>query len=233
MSVDTAPIRARPYLGKMRMFGAVVNMSSVDRAYGLLLVLWFAFSGTLRRFANDAFHELLIVGSAASLIGGATFSLVWRNGPTPIRIAFLLATLILALVEVNGFVTVFDNNDKLEVSLLVTEAVVAAAFVVIACISMGWVGPLASRTWFAASVVTYPFYFIRQDIGYLAFNTRYDRINTDVLVWGTLGLMLAVSYCIVHLVDRPLRPLLSRAKQRLLQRHAHALRRRPTWMDRK
>jgi peptidoglycan/LPS O-acetylase OafA/YrhL len=71
-------------------------------------------------------------------------------------------------------------------------------------------GRVGHWRWVALGALTYPLYLLHQNIGYMIFNAAYPRVSAHLLFWGTIALMLALSYAVHATIERPLaRPLKS------------------------
>jgi len=72
------------------------------------------------------------------------------------------------------------------------------------------------RPWFLAlGALTYPLYLMHQLIGYQWFNLMRDRMNHELLLWGTIALMLGASWLVHRNIEQTMRPLLKRKLENL------------------
>jgi peptidoglycan/LPS O-acetylase OafA/YrhL len=83
-------------------------------------------------------------------------------------------------------------------------------FVVMALIAVRRTGRFGQIRWTVAGEVTYPLYLLHQIIGFAVFNVTYPSISPHVLLWTTIGVMLALSYAVHVGVERTLSPPLRR-----------------------
>ena len=100
-------------------------------------------------------------------------------------------------------------------------------------------GRWAHRRWLTAGALTYPLYLIHQNIGFMIFNAAYPAINTHVLFWGTVLLMLGTAYAVHVLIERRFSPALTRLAREHLGRTGERSRpparlpcgQAPSWRD--
>ena len=65
-------------------------------------------------------------------------------------------------------------------------------------------GVIGRSTWVTVGALTYPLYLLHQNIGYMIFNLGYPALNPHLLMWGTVALMLGLSYAVHAWVEVPL-----------------------------
>jgi hypothetical protein len=59
-------------------------------------------------------------------------------------------------------------------------------------------------------MLTYPLYLVHENTGFVIFNSLYPAVNAHVLLWATLGVMLATAYTVHVLIERRFSPPMKR-----------------------
>lgn len=182
----------------------------IHQAQGFLL-LWLGASVLLEVFPVYALRFVLITDYAAYFIGGAMCFLVWSGGATPLRMAAIAASLLLALHGAIGGVEQFERHYATRMNRLVIAGTVTVYFAVMLLVATRRVGILGRRRWLVAGALTYPLYLIHQNVGFMVFNLAYPGIDPHLLFWGTVVLMLGVAHAVHVLIERRGSPALKRA----------------------
>lgn len=181
----------------------------IHQAQGFLL-LWLGATVLLQLFPVYALRFLLITDYAAYFIGGAMCFLVWSRGATPLRMAAIAVSLLLALHGAIGGVEQFERHYGTRMNRLVIAGIVTAYFTVMLLVATRRTGVLGGRRWLVAGALTYPLYLIHQNVGFMVFNLAYPAIDPHLLFWGTVVLMLGIAYAVHVLIERPGTPVLKR-----------------------
>lgn len=151
---------------------------------------------------------MLIAPYAAYFIAGATCYLIRTQGINAARGGLLTASWLLALYQFTRAVGWFERRFHTDFSTFVVAAIITAFFLMMLAVATRRTGRFAHWRWVALGSLTYPLYLLHQNIGYMVFNAIYPQVNAHLLFWGTIALMLVMSYAVHATVERPLsRPL--------------------------
>jgi peptidoglycan/LPS O-acetylase OafA/YrhL len=105
----------------------------------------------------------------------------------------------------------------------IVAGIITACFAIMLAVACQWTGALGRVRWVMLGSVTYPLYLLHQNIGFAIFNAYYPNINAHLLLWGTIALMLLVSYAIHRWIEKPMGNLLKGAVDRGFHRAARML----------
>lgn len=75
--------------------------------------------------------------------------------------------------------------------------------------------PLRRPQFLVFGALTYPLYLMHQLIGYQWLNVMHDKVDHELLLWGTIFLMLLLSWLVYRFVERPMRSVLKRGLENL------------------
>jgi peptidoglycan/LPS O-acetylase OafA/YrhL len=89
---------------------------------------------------------------------------------------------------------------------------ITLAYAVLLAVALGRTDRLNWRWLAAAGALTYPFYLLHPRIGYSVMRTVHERTGWPawLLITATVILLLAVSWLVYRLVERPLSPWMRR-----------------------
>lgn len=160
-----------------------------------------------------ALKGLLIVEYSAYFIAGAMLFLIWSRGLSALRATVVLGAWLFGLYEARLSTLVYEANFQTEVSMLFVFILITSFFVIMGLIAAKKTGWIGQRNWMTVRALTYPLYLIHQVIGYIIINFAYPTINRHVVMWGSISLMIAISYLISVHIEQRFAPYL---KQRLL-----------------
>ena len=192
------------------------------------LVCWLAASIALEIAPHWRLNYLFVVDYSAFFIAGATFYLVWSKGLDIAKAGILLASWGLAVYESLGRLPRFEQQFHGDLGAVVVAAIVTAFFAVMWLVSLRSTGFFGRKNWLAVGAVTYPLYLLHENIGFIIFNNAYPAINAHVLLWGTVALMIALSYGVHVWVERQYSPILKDALNRSIDRLARIAGRTPS-----
>lgn len=147
---------------------------------------------------------LLITNYASYFVAGASCYLIWSKGASLTRFAILTASWVMAIFQSGPSLREFENYYKTGLSGGVVTGILTGFYVVMLIVSLRRTGALARYRWPLAGAVSYPLYLLHQNIGYLVFNRLYPAFNPHLLLWGTIGLIIAAAYAVHALVERRL-----------------------------
>jgi peptidoglycan/LPS O-acetylase OafA/YrhL len=223
------------YLVNMTMLGEFLGVPAVDGVYWSLaiefkfyalvavvlalgrvhqaqafLVLWLIATALLIELPIGILRSVLLTDYASYFIAGAMSFLVWSQGMTPLRLGVILAAWPIALYQAVGVIPRFEEHYRSHLNGYAVSGIVTAFFVVMLLVATRRTGYWGRRRWLTIGALTYPLYLLHQNIGYLAFNAGYASLNTHLLLWGTVALMLAAAYAVHVLIERRIAALLKR-----------------------
>lgn len=238
----------KQYLVNMTMLSGFVGVPSIDGVYWSLfvelqfyalvamlllvgrihqaqgfLLLWLGATLLLELVPVYALRFVLITDYAAYFIAGAMCFLVWSGGATPLRMAAIAVSLLLALHGALGGVAEFERHYGTDMNRFAVAGIVTGYFAVMLLVATRRAGALGRRRWLVAGALTYPLYLIHQNLGYMLFNLAHPAIDPHLLFWGTVVLMLGIAYAVHVLVERPGSPALKRLASRAIDAAAGRL----------
>jgi peptidoglycan/LPS O-acetylase OafA/YrhL len=200
----------------------VLILGQIKRSQSLL-ALWLGVSMLLQLFPIGRLNFLLVVEYSAYFIAGATCFLIWSRGFSKTRGLILLGAWGLALVQANDRLEAFRSHYQVAMNGAIVAGIVTICFAIMLAVACQWTGALGKVRWVVLGAVTYPLYLLHQNIGFAIFNACYPNVNSHLLLWGTIALMLVVSYAIHRWVEKPLGNLLKGLVDRGFHRAARML----------
>lgn len=204
------------------LVAALLLIGRIHQAQGFLL-LWLAATVALKVVPIDALRFLLIADYSPYFIAGAMSFLIWSNGMTLVRMAAIFISLMLALHGALSGVAQFESHYATQMNQSVIAGIITAFFVAMLLIATRRIGFLGRRRWLIAGALTYPLYLIHQNLGFMLFNIAYPAINVHLLFWGTITLMLGISYAVHVLIERRYSPTLKRMANHAIDGSAQLL----------
>lgn len=233
------------YLVNMTMLSGFVGVPSIDGVYWSLfielqfyamvalvlvlgrihqattfLVLWLLATVALEIVPIGRLRFVFITDYAAYFIGGAMAFLVWSRGLSTLRVAVFIACLLIALHQSLDGIPAFEKQYATSMSPWVVGGIIVSFFAAMMAVALRRTGSFGRRRWLVAGAMTYPLYLIHQNVGFMIFNAAYPAINRHVLFWGTVLLMLAISYAVHVLIERRFSPRLKLFVERAWDRAA-------------
>jgi peptidoglycan/LPS O-acetylase OafA/YrhL len=203
---------------EMRFYALVSLVLVVGRIRQaqVFLALWLAAAIVLVALDIDKFRTFLIVDHAAFFIAGATFYLVWAQGPTPGRAVMIAVSWVLALYRTMHGLPSLEQHYHAAMSSLVVAGEITSFFVVMLLVALRRTGPVGRRSWLTAGALTYPLYLLHEYIGFMAFNRLYPALSPHVLLWGAVAGALLAAHGVHVLVEKPYARTLKDAVNRVL-----------------
>jgi peptidoglycan/LPS O-acetylase OafA/YrhL len=168
------------------------------------LVFWLLISATAELLAFEKLRSILITDYAAYFIAGATFYIIWAKGITKTRVFLLAGALALANYTAIVWAELLESKYATEYNPLIVCSVIGLFFITFILIATNKTGVIATYNWTALGALTYPLYLLHQMIGFMIFNIAYPAVNSHILLWGTIALMLGASYAINKLIEIPM-----------------------------
>ncbi|WMN15643.1 acyltransferase [Pseudomonas piscis] len=219
----------RQYLSNMTMFSGFMHQPSIDGAYwsifteirfylliSVILILkkmkqaeyfmlaWLLYTAKTFIVGTDKLSTPLISEYAVYFIAGASLYLVRDSGLTKLRIANLSGSFSLCLYQALHQAEIFEPTFKSELNEVVISIIVICFFIAMGLSATRKAGLIGKIDWSTIGAMTYPLYLLHQFIGYIIFNKLYSKIDTHLLFFGTVALMLCASYLINKFIEVPL-----------------------------
>ncbi|MFI5492436.1 acyltransferase family protein [Actinoplanes sp. NPDC051859] len=146
-------------------------------------------------------------------VAGITMYLMHRYGPTPLLWAIVALSWVVNLYNLGPRGTV---QPGWEVALWPAALIVTLSYAALLVIALGYTDRLNWRWLTVAGALTFPFYLLHRRIGFVLIQYGFDAtgLPAGVLVAGAIVVLLAVSWLVYRLVERPLSPRLRAAVQR-------------------
>jgi peptidoglycan/LPS O-acetylase OafA/YrhL len=223
------------YLVNMTMLSAFVGVDSIDGSYWSLfvemkfyalvavilavrrihqvqsiLIGWLLLSILGELWPNKYYRYFLIVDYSAYFIAGATCFLIWSRGLSATRLGMLLLCWCFAVFQSTQVLDDMSKHYNTEMSQYVVGCLITGFFLVTLLISLKATGALGKMQWIVPGMLTYPLYLVHENTGFVIFNSLYPAVNAHVLLWATLGVMLATAYIVHVLIERRFAPPMKR-----------------------
>jgi peptidoglycan/LPS O-acetylase OafA/YrhL len=176
----------------------------------LFLMAWLIATAALQCYPIAKLRFLLIADYSTFFIGGAAIYLVWAQGLTArLSLMIFLSLIIGVFHSIKGLVE-SRHYYQTDMSAMITALVVSTFYAVMLLVALRRTGPLAAIRWVSAAAVTYPLYLLHQNIGYIIFNHAYPALNTHIVFWGTIALMLLGAWLIHDQIEQRMAPTIKR-----------------------
>lgn len=221
------------YLANMTMLSGFMHVPSIDGVYWSLfvelrfyllvavvlmvgrihqakmfLIAWLIAAVALEIIPVYKLRVIFDAAYAAYFIAGAMYYLVWTEGLSASKLTVIVSCWILALYQAIGDeLPGLERHYHASLNPYVVGGLITACFAIMALIATRRTGAWGRKRWVLAGAVTYPLYLIHQNIGYMIFDAGYPIISSHILLWGTVLLMLGVSFW-VHRMEWRMSPLL-------------------------
>jgi peptidoglycan/LPS O-acetylase OafA/YrhL len=198
---------------EMRFYAlvAIILFFRRIRQAQLFLILWLVASIALEIVRIDRLRILLVVDYSTYFIAGATYFLIWSQGLSLTRIAMIAVSFCLAVVQAQHGIKGFESHYHVQLSSSILAAIIAMLYIVMLLIALKRTGYFGRQRWIVAGALTYPFYLLHQNIGYMVFNKAYPAINPHILLGSTIIAVLALSYAVHVLIEKRYGPPMKKA----------------------
>jgi peptidoglycan/LPS O-acetylase OafA/YrhL len=205
---------------EMRFYAlvAIVLLLGRIRDAQWLLLAWLAATAALEVVHIGRVRGWLIAEYSPYFIGGAACYLVWQRGVGRVTSILLAGAWALAVWQSVTSLPALEKHFATHFDPAIVATAVTAFYAALFLVSTRRTGPVANLRWTALGAMTYPLYLLHQVIGFSIFNALHPAVHPQVLLWGTVLLMLAASYAVHILVERPAAP----AMKRIINRSAGA-----------
>ncbi|WP_158275039.1 acyltransferase [Pseudomonas sp. HMWF021] len=217
------------YIANMTMLSEFMNVPSIDGAYWSIfieirfylliaillafkqmrnaeyfMIAWLAYAAKVAVFGADKLSIYLISEYATFFIAGASLFMVWKNGFSIIRHATIAGSFALAIYQSLKQASILTPVFKQDVSPMIVASIITVFFILMLLSATKKTGVIGRMNWAAVGALTYPLYLLHQFIGYMTFNSLYDKVNVHLLFWGVISGMLVMAYAVNQLVEKPL-----------------------------
>lgn len=189
---------------EMRFYALVALVLVIGRIHQAqtLLMWWLLASFILELFPVAALRYVLIADYSAYFIAGAAFFLIWSQGVTRARLAIVLLSWGLALIESGHKLAAVERHFATDLDGYVVAAAITVFFVVMLLVSLRLTGAFGHRRWTLLGALTYPLYLLHQNIGFMVFNVAYPAFNPHLLLWSTIAGALVAAYAVHVLIEK-------------------------------
>lgn len=141
---------------------------------------------------------------------GCTFYLIHRDGFLPYYRLLLGLSLIFVLLQAAVFGKIMAGwfSEPFNPWVLAGSNLLFFAFFCVIVFAKN--NPLRRKSFLYLGVLTYPLYLLHQYIGYLWLTYMSDKVDHELLLWGTLAGMLLMAVFVYRFIEKPLAPHLKR-----------------------
>ncbi|XVV12357.1 acyltransferase family protein [Actinoplanes sp. CA-131856] len=181
--------------------------------------MWFGYGWLLAAvIAHTSREKLLIVALqpdyAPLFVAGMACYLIHRFGSDLKLWGLVAASYLMAQHNVIARVAQTEKaNIKAPLSDTTAILIVTAFFAVMVVIALGWTARVRWRFLTTAGLLTYPFYLLHQNIGWLIIRATHDHAPHWLVLIGTIAVMLLGAWVVHRWIERPLAAYLRRRLQ--------------------
>ncbi|WP_229072427.1 acyltransferase [Actinoplanes sp. DH11] len=166
---------------------------------------WLIASVTLVRLEEPLINTMLMASYAPLFVAGIAFYLIHRFGSDIVLWGLVAFSYLLAQHHIIGRLRdVGKNEAHRQLSEHVGVGLITLFFVVMALIALGYTSKIQWRWLTTAGLLTYPFYLLHENIGWLIIEHLHEHLHWWVVLGGTTATMLVAAYLLHRLVERPL-----------------------------
>jgi peptidoglycan/LPS O-acetylase OafA/YrhL len=190
---------------ELRFYALVAMVLLVGKIHQteLFIFFWLMASVVLEFVRIGSVYYLLVADYSAFFIAGAAYFLIWSKGVSLTRIAIVVVSWGLAILQTRKRLEWFETDYNIIMSSQIVLTVVTIFFVAMMLISLKRTGLLADIHWPVVGALTYPLYLLHQNMGYIVFNAAYPKANEHLIFWGTAIFVLASAYAVHIFVEKP------------------------------
>jgi peptidoglycan/LPS O-acetylase OafA/YrhL len=139
---------------------------------------------------------------AAYFIAGATYFLIWSKGISLARIGIIVLSFGLALFKAINRLQDFEKHYNTSMNSFVVTGIITTFFFVMLLVSLRRTSFFGRNQWLLAGTLTYPLYLLHQNIGFMVFNIAYPTVNSHLLFWSTIIVVIGAAYAVHILVEK-------------------------------
>jgi peptidoglycan/LPS O-acetylase OafA/YrhL len=193
------------------VFVAVVMAVGLGRHLDRVFPIWALAQGAITLVAPHlADTTLLLGGYYAMFASGAIIASLREYGPSPLRIAGLLVSYVVAVRFVVGNVPTWADYSTTDYSPLLVGLLVTVAYLLVLSMCVPAVAGLRLRGAALAGALTYPVYLLHDRIGFAVFEAYADDANRWFVYPATALAVIALAWALHELVEVRLRGLSTR-----------------------
>ncbi|MEU7257304.1 acyltransferase [Streptomyces rimosus] len=186
------------------LFAIVVFRGVTYRRCVLFCGLWTVAGVVALKSNSDLLSVWAIAPYSPYFIAGIAFYLMHRFRPTVLLWAIVAVSFLLAQHYLRGRL-VMNLGAKADMAHgWPVRLAVLLAFALMAAIALGWFDKLQWRWLSTAGSLTYPLYLLHMYVGFTLIDLLRSRVPAAVLLPGIVAFMLALSWAVHRLVERPL-----------------------------
>lgn len=166
------------------------------------LIIWLCASVALEVMPINKLNHLLLVNYSAYFIAGSVFFLIRSQGFSFTKIGVIIASWGLAIYQSIKNIPDFEKHYGTSMSSNVTISIITLFFLIMFLVATRRTGFIGRTRWLMAGALTYPLYLLHQNIGFMIFNHAYPTINPHLLLWGTIILVIGISYTVNTFIEK-------------------------------
>jgi peptidoglycan/LPS O-acetylase OafA/YrhL len=230
------------YLVNLTMLAEFLRVPSIDGAYWFLyveiifyttvavalliggpqrfpwfLAVWLLVEIALEILPIGRHPARILADYSVCFIAGAEFFLVWSRGLSAARVVMIALSLGVAIQQALNRLPGIDRHYNTTMNRYVVAGIIMASFFVMLLVSLRRTGALGRRRWLLAGAISYPFYLLHQNIGFMLFNALYPAVNPHIVFWGTIAVVMAAAYAVHVLIEKRLSLSMNAAIARLAE----------------
>lgn len=164
-------------------------------------------------YHNGYLYYWLAVNYSAYFIAGAMYFLIWSQGISFARLSALFASWGLASLQALNDAAFRIEHYRTPMNQFLVVEIVSLFFAIMLLVSVKKTGFVGRISWAAIGALTYPLYLLHQYIGFMIFNAAYPAVNSHVLLWGVILLILCAAYAI-SVLEKKISPPFKNALKR-------------------
>lgn len=191
----------------------VVRRGVTYRRVVTFCCLW-TFAGVLARVAQTPLtDELVMRDHAPFFIGGLALYLIHRYGSDLLLWGIVVMSFLLGQRYSVTALWHPGMDGDFHRSPYVIQLIVAAAFLSVAAVALGWLRWANWRWLTVAGALTYPFYLVHEHLGWFAIRILHRGWGLPPVptLLGAVGSLLILAWLIHRYVEKPVGPRLKRA----------------------
>ena len=157
---------------------------------------WLGISIAFRFVHIPGLNFFLFPDYSHYFISGALFFLISRDGPCQLKLAMILAAYVLAIFSALDVGANFATSFSEDFRAWILIVLITTFYAIFACISISRTSPFSAMRFATLGAMTYPFYLIHQNTGYILFQNLSETTNDVVLLCVAIAGALSVSWLI-------------------------------------
>lgn len=199
------------------IFSIVVWRGLTYRRVVFFCLFWLIGSLIANSASDATLNTILQPAFSTYFIAGIAIYLMYRFGPTMLTWGIVISCWLLSMFAVQQRIA--DNRKPMvELSLAwwPAQLLVTVFFLLMLALAFGWFDRIRARWLTTLGAMTYPIYLIHWTVGYAVIERLSPKVPAWPLLFGTIALLMLLSWLIHRWVEKPLAPLLKRGLKRSL-----------------